>query len=139
MMLIKEIMSANLIKVDMDATLETVRNYLNNHNFHHILVTDKDLLLGIVSDRDILRWITPALDTVNETRHDRNILRKRVHQIMTRHPVTVTPTDRISEAARKILTSNVSCLPVIDESNQVIGIVSWKDLLKCYIESDKTM
>ncbi|MBI4956778.1 MAG: CBS domain-containing protein [Myxococcales bacterium] len=53
----------------------------------------------------------------------------RVADVMTRELVTVTDTTTVSEAQRKMRQSNVRHLPVVDEAERLIGILSDRDLL----------
>jgi len=65
-----------------------------------------------------------------ETARDLATLNKRVHQIMSRNPVTLRPDSSVSEAARLILEHGISCIPVVNGAGKPVGIVSWRDLLK---------
>ena len=58
-----------------------------------------------------------------------------VASIMTRNPVAVYPKTGIETAADLLLENNISCLPVISSQVQVVGIVTWKDILQFYLES----
>ncbi len=48
---------------------------------------------------------------------------------MTRHPITVTPDESADIAARYMLFNHISSLPVVDEAEHLLGILTWKDLL----------
>ncbi|HQU29943.1 MAG TPA: CBS domain-containing protein [Candidatus Brocadia sapporoensis] len=54
---------------------------------------------------------------------------------MTRNPVTIYPETGIESAADLLLKNNMSCLPVISFQGDVVGIVTWKDILKFYLEN----
>ncbi|HEB99424.1 MAG TPA: CBS domain-containing protein [Thiotrichales bacterium] len=133
---IASIMSRQVTKVDMDTSLGTVKKLFDNQAFHHLLVTDGGRLVGVVSDRDVLKWISPRLDTLAETAKDKNVLRKPVHQIMTRKPVTLSPDDTVETAAERLLSSDISCLPVVEAEDRLVGIVTWKDLLRYFLGAE---
>ena len=59
---------------------------------------------------------------------DTETLNRRAHQIMSREPITVSRT-LLKEAAGLMLEHQISCLPVL-ENGALVGIVSWKDLLR---------
>jgi len=62
-------------------------------------IVEEGRLHGVVSDRDLLRAISPFIGSVVETNRDLGTLNKRVHQIATRKPVTLpgwTVNDRSS-------------------------------------------
>ena len=58
---------------------------------------------------------------------------------MTRKPITVEPDTLVDDAANIMLKKNISCLPVVSPSGNIEGILSWKDILKFYIERDNEL
>jgi CBS domain-containing protein len=54
----------------------------------------------------------------------------RAHQIMTRDVITVTPHTTIEEAAKIMLETHISGLPVMDDAGRLVGIVSESDFLR---------
>jgi acetoin utilization protein AcuB len=100
-------------------------------NFHHLLVVDEHKKLsGIVSDRDLLRALSPYVGSAAETARDVATLNKRVHQIMTRRPITLHAQAAIAEAVNLLLAHRISCIPIVDDESKPVGILSWRDLLK---------
>ncbi|WP_201258158.1 CBS domain-containing protein [Piscirickettsia litoralis] len=95
---------------------------------------EKSKIVGVISDRDVLKEISPYVGTAAELNRDIATTKKRAHQIMSRQPICVLETASIFEAIQLILKHSISCLPVIDEKNKLCGIVSWKDLLRRFME-----
>ena len=133
-MRVASIMTEKVLKVRMDDSIGTMRDIFENVEFHHLLVVEERKLVGILSDRDILRVISPFLHTLSEKDRDLTILNKKVHQIMTRKPITVGKNTSIEEASRLLLEKNISCLPVTSAEGEIDGIVTWKDILKFYLQ-----
>ena len=130
-MLVKAYMTTKLVTVEMDDTLAVVREIFDNTGFHHLLVVERGEVVGVLSDRDLLRHLSPYVGTAAETTRDAATLHKHVHQIMTRRPVTLTPDSELGEVLDKFRQKDVTCLPVVDpHSNRVVGIVTWRDMLK---------
>ena len=126
-----DIMTAPVVTVDIDERLERVKEIFDTKGFHHLLVTDEsEKLTGIVSDRDLLRALSPYVGSAAETTRDLATLNKRVHQIMTRRPLTLRPQSAIAEAVKLLLTQRISCIPIVDDDSKPVGIVSWRDVLK---------
>lgn len=126
---VKTVMSPSPVTVGPDVTLATVRRLFESHHFHHVLVVDDNRLVGVVSDRDLLKALSPYLGTLSETQRDLATLNKHVHQIMSHHPVVVQEDCGLRPAAALMLQREVSCLPVVDASECPVGILSWRDLL----------
>ncbi len=126
---INEIMTLGAATIGMDDDVRRVKDLFEEHGFHHLLVIERGRLVGVVSDRDLLRNLSPFIDKLAERPRDLATLNRRVHQIMTRKPVTVSPEMSVETAAHMMLEQHVSCLPVVTEDGNVVGIVSSRDLL----------
>jgi acetoin utilization protein AcuB len=127
---IKKIMSAKLVTIGLDDKLKTVKEIFDNLKFHHLLVVEERKLLGVVSDRDLLKALSPNIGSARETYQDVASLNKRVHQIMTRSPVVLQESATADDAIQAFNTHSISCLPVVDLNFRPVGIVSWRDILK---------
>jgi acetoin utilization protein AcuB len=129
---LRTIMTTRVVTVEVDDPLETVKSIFDSVKFHHLLVVEKGKLCGVISDRDLLRALSPYVGTPSENARDLATLKKRVHQIMTRRPITLPPEATIADAVKLFLEHGVSCIPVVDPAFKPVGIVSWRDLLKSW-------
>jgi acetoin utilization protein AcuB len=128
------VMTTRLVTVEIDDSLEVVKHIFDSVKFHHLLVVDSGKkLCGVISDRDLLRALSPYIGTVSENARDTATLKKRVHQIMTRQPVTLPPEATVADAVKVFLEHRVSCIPVVGPGFKAVGIVSWRDVLKTLI------
>lgn len=123
-------MNKRVVTVEMDDSLEVVKEIFDNVRFHHLLVVESGKLFGVISDRDLLKALGPTVGTAAETTMDLATLNKRVHNIMTRKPVFLSPNAGIYDAIEIFNSHNISCIPVVDEEHKPIGIISWRDILK---------
>lgn len=130
---VKNIMSTNVVTVLMDTKIETIAELFQEGHFHHVLVMENNMLMGIISDRDILRQVSPFIGTFSEQERDLSTMKKHAHQIMTRKPISISPSHSLQQAAKMILEHNISCLPVLD-GEDVAGIITWKDILRVGID-----
>ena len=127
-----QIMSSHVVTITMDDTLAKAQALFNEFRFHHLLVVERQVLVGVMSDRDLLKASSPFTGTMNETTRDVATLSKRIHQIMNRALITANKEMTIDCAAQLLIEKRISCLPVVTEDGQVEGIVTWRDLLKAY-------
>ncbi|HEY5264962.1 MAG TPA: CBS domain-containing protein [Steroidobacteraceae bacterium] len=134
-MTLSDIMTTRVVTIEMDDRLEVVKNIFDTMGFHHLLVVGDDRRLsGVVSDRDLLKALSPYVGSAAETARDIATLNKRVHQIMSRKPITLRPQATLREAIQLFLSHGISCIPVVDDEFKPVGIVSWRDMLKSFIE-----
>lgn len=124
-----DIMASNVICVDIDERLPKVRQTMEDYGIHHLPVVEKDKLVGIISDRDLLRVMSPFIGSVSETPRDTDTLNRAAHQAMTRQPITVSVDTSIEEIVAWFKRVDISCLPVVDDEEHVVGIISWRDLV----------
>lgn len=129
-MKISQIMSTPVVTVGMDDRLQQVYEIFNKAKFHHLLVVDGHKLQGVVSDRDLLKALSPRVGSVMATDHDNASLNKRVHQIMSRKLVVINQNQTVLHAVKLFNTNNISCLPVVNDAGEWVGIVSWRDIFK---------
>ena len=126
---VKDVMTQKVTIIDKNAALEKVREIFNHSQFHHLLVLEDHKLIGVISDRDLLREISPFLETMAEQKRDHDRLNKRIHVFMTKKPITITQEATIKFAALLLLEKGISCLPVTSPEGYVRGIITMKDIL----------
>ncbi len=132
-MTVAEIMTAEVVTAGLDDTLGGIRKIFELNHFHHIPILVNDGLVGIVSDRDVLQALSPSADLIIADNRALKTLKKKAHQIMTRHVTTISPEDTIEKVAAVFLEMQFSSLPVLDQSGSLVGIVTKTDLLECLI------
>lgn len=116
--------------VKMDDNLYRVHEIFQKHKFHHVLVVDGKTLLGVISDRDLLKAVSARIGSSSADVRDLASFQKKVYQIMSRNLITINQDDTVLQAVRLFNRHPISCLPVVDENAQWVGIVSWRDIFK---------
>lgn len=135
---IKSLMSTDIVTVGIDDPLSTVKDIFAEKGFHHLLVVEQQRLLGIISDRDLFKSISPKVDTMAATTQDLATLDKRAHQIMTRKPLCLTETASVLEAINLFNNHKISCIPIINQASVPVGIVSWRDIIRVIANKNRT-
>jgi acetoin utilization protein AcuB len=128
-MSVEQIMSKTVVTVELDDSLRVVKEIFDNTRFHHLLVVESGELLGVLSDRDLLKALSPNIGTVREIARDVATLNKKVHQIMTREPIVLKQNAGVFNALEIFNNHNISCIPVVDDEFKPVGIISWRDIL----------
>jgi acetoin utilization protein AcuB len=119
---VADVMTSEVLSLSPRHSFADAVNLIANRHFRHFVVIENDQIVGIVSDRDILRGLA---------RTD-NWQRKEVSQFMTLDPITVQPTASLSTAISKMLARRINCLPVVAADGKICGILTTTDLLKSY-------
>lgn len=129
-MLVEQIMKTNVITLPPSATIAKALSLLEEHRIRHIPIINEDNhVLGIVSDRD-LRDASPSIFKKGSEKSE---LENEVQSIMSHPVVTIHPLDFIEEIAKIFYDEEFAALPVIQD-NQLVGIVTEKDMLYTLIQ-----
>jgi CBS domain-containing protein len=100
---------------------------MNQRRIGSILVMDGERLVGIFTERDVLTRVVPqALDP----------RRTPVGEVMTRNPVTITPTRTVQEAMVIMTDSRKRHLPVV-QGGKVVGLVSIGDVTRWLVRDQQ--
>lgn len=120
---VADIMTGKVVTLSPHHSFSEAVNLMNDRYFRHCVVVDsRGHIVGVVSDRDILRALA----------RNPNARSKSLEQVMTQNPVTVRRNTPIGDAVGKILSKRINCLPVVEDDGSVCGIVTSTDLLKSY-------
>jgi len=127
---VKEIMTQSVISLKPDSTLIEIRRLFKQNNFHHIpVLNDQQSLLGIISDRDLLREIESlSRETSGSIWTRKKLAGLTAKDFMTTFPIVLDPEDEIGLAADIFLSNQFHALPVVDD-HELKGIVTTHDIL----------
>ena len=143
---IKEVMSPTPVAVKPSDSVETVLKLLEDKHISGLpVVNHEGQVVGVVSEADLLFKEKPIrlplyltfLDSIiylEPLDKFRQQLKKSlgifVADVMTSKPITIFPHAPVSQAAELMLTKRINRLPVVDEAERLVGIVTRNDLLK---------
>ncbi|MFZ1705140.1 MAG: CBS domain-containing protein [Saprospiraceae bacterium] len=122
---IKNIMTTNVVTLRPEDSILKLEEVFETLPIHHILVTNNQKLVGIVSKIDLLNLYRKEL--IDDKTLDRSHIL--IQNIMTTNPVTIDCDDTIGLAADIFLANTFHSLPVLD-GNELIGILTNHDLIK---------
>ena len=132
-MLVKNWMSAPAITIDVHASMQEAINLLREHKISMLPVTDKNRLVGIVTDRD-LKKSSPSNATTLDIHELLYLLSTlQIKDIMSSRPITVPPDFTIEETAQVLMANKISGVPVVDDNGSILGIITHTDLFKVII------
>jgi CBS domain-containing protein len=112
-----DIMTASLFSIEPTTTVAEAATVMGERRIGSALVIEDDRLLGIFTERDIVRALGTHFDAAGHP----------VSEWMTADPITVPPSTPAEEALGTMLARGFRHLPVAD-GDSVLGIVSMRDL-----------
>ena len=134
-MYIKDHMTKNPVTVTGDVSLSKATEIMGQGKFHRLPVVDGDgKLIGLVTG-GLVEESSGARNT-SLSIYELNYLlnRTKVSDIMIRDVVSIGPDEFLEEAALRMENNEISALPVVDQDNKVIGIITEKDIFKAFVD-----
>lgn len=137
-----QIMTREVVCLELTNTLADVIEVMKQGKFRHAPVLDEHgRLAGVISDRDILRQLPfagrrPPKESPRfrahlfKVDHETSQLQLGVTEFMTGVVTHIGPDCRICEAAKTLRSIKISCLPVVDRQQKILGIVTITDLMR---------
>ncbi len=134
---VRDLMTRDVVTVAEEDNLLEVRVRLSRHSFHHLPVVDGTRLVGMVSQRDMLRATVSGVDTgaFARARESHYLEQTFVRDVMRGDVVTAKPGDGIAQVARRMLEHRIGALPVTDDQQNLLGIITENDLVRTLTEA----
>jgi CBS domain-containing protein len=131
---ISEIMTLNVVSISLDEKLDLVDEIMSNGDIRHMPVTKGGRVVGIVSQRDLLRSkLSTLIDFPEEDR--KNLLETTdVEKVMTKPVKFADPNEPITHAATRMLEERIGCLPVVNQDHELMGLVTETDVMRYFVE-----
>ena len=121
MIKVADFMTRELVTVKETDDLALAESILRLGGIRHLPVVRERKLVGLVTQRDLLRSGASGGPRARAV-HARDI--------MTRTPVTVGPDSSLAHAARVMLKHKYGCLPVCEEDGTLVGIITESDFVR---------
>lgn len=133
-MLIRDWMTKEVITVSPGVSMMKASRLMREHKVHRLPVVGEDgSLVGIISDRDI-KDASPSKATTLDMHELYYLLAEiKVQEIMTRQPVSMRGDDSVEQAALVMVERHFGGIPVVDEADKVVGIITESDIFKVFI------
>lgn len=133
-MLIASWMTKAPVSVTPSTSLSKCQKLLKANGFRRLPVVDEaNRVVGIITDRDV-RSASPSKATSLEVHEMQYLLAEvKAKDFMTPRPITVKPSDTVSEAALLMLRNHFGTLPVVDDEGKLVGIVTEHDIFKVLV------
>jgi CBS domain-containing membrane protein len=115
---VRDLMSTGILTVNAAETIAEAHAEMEVGVVRHLpVVDDRGRLVGVLSDRDILRVLSSKKP-------------RRVSEVMSRDVITTRPEANAYAAADLMLDHKISSVPVVDETGALVGLVTQTDYVE---------
>ncbi len=128
---VRDIMQQKVVTISAGDTLSTVEDIMTLGGVRHMPVVHRGVLVGVVSERDLLRASLSNLTEFGMEERRAFLQVVEITQVMTTPPIVISPDSTVPQAARALADHKIGCLPVL-EDGKLIGLVTEADVLRYF-------
>ncbi len=133
-MYVKDRMSASPYCISKDTSISTALGIMEDRNFHRIPIVDGKRLVGLVTE-GVIAENTPSKATSLSMFEINYLLTKnKVDSVMIKEVHTVSPDALLEEAAVLMRKNNIGCLVVVENGDEVVGIITQNDIFDAFVD-----
>jgi len=121
---VSRLLPSEPLSVERTSTVGDTVELMRRENVGCVLVCDDGQLVGLFTERDLMRRVLAVGKPLSLP----------IEDVMTQNPVTVGPREAIRLAVRRMEAGGHRHLPVIDEGNRPVGILSVKRVVRFLVE-----
>jgi len=125
-------MQSRVVRVSADERLSTVEDIMTLGGVRHMPVVRGGELVGVVSERDLLRASLSSLSGFASEQRRAFLQAVEIRRVMSSPAITVGPDEPVAVAARILAENKIGCLPVVDANGKLVGLVTETDVLRCF-------
>lgn len=134
-MFVRDRMSTPAVSIRPTTPFQDALKRMRDRQFRRLpVVNKKGKLVGIVSERDLLHAAPSAATSLSIWEAHYLLAKLQVKEIMTKDVITTTPDSPIEDAARLMAAGKIGGLPVVDEHNGVVGVITETDIFETFVE-----
>lgn len=126
-----DVMTRNPLSMRPQETVRQADELMTENKIRQLPVVERAALLGIITDRDIRSYLSSSLLDPDARE---KALDTPVRELMTTEPFTLSPDDELQEAVELLIDEKIGGIPVIDEAEGLVGIVTYVDVLRCFLD-----
>ena len=126
---VRDIMETKLVTISASERLSMVEDIMRLGRVRHMPVVQAGKLVGVVSERDLLRASLSVLSEHRDAERRMFLHVVEISRVMSSPPIVIAPDATIREAALLMADRKIGCLPVVD-GDRLIGMITETDVLR---------
>lgn len=131
-MKVVDVMTQNPLSMTPSETVGQADEVMSENRIRQLPVVDGSTLVGIITDRDIRSFLDSGSLLVPDARA--KALATEIKQVMSTDPLTLSPDDDLQEALELLIEEKIGGIPVMDQAEGLVGIVTYVDVLRCFLD-----
>jgi CBS domain-containing protein len=128
---VRDIMPRKMVTISESDTLSTVEDIMTLGRVRHMPVVRAGKLVGVVSERDLLRASLSNLSGFGSDERRAFLHVVEIARVMSAPPITIAADASVEDAARVMADRKIGCLPVV-EDDELVGLITETDVLRYF-------
>ena len=133
-MYVKNRMTSNPICIDVNSKISEVVDIMNEKGLHRIPVVSGKKLVGLVTEGMISKNGATKATSLSIFELNYLLSKTSVDAIMIRDVITIHEDRFLEDAALMMFKHDIGCLPVVNDANDVVGILTTNDVLSAFLD-----
>ena len=125
---ISAIMTKKVIVADRETKFSDIMTLFLDYRIYHLPVVEYEKLIGVLSLTDALKFFRKEANNITKDSHLDELFD--LNTLMTKNPSTLRADNTVKDATEVLSKAKYRSLPIVNASNEVVGIISNKDLVK---------
>jgi CBS domain-containing protein len=130
-MKVVDVMTKDPLTIGPSETVGEAEELMAENGIRQLPVVKNSDLIGIITDRDVRSFL--AGSSVSPPNEREQALRTQVSDLMTANPLTLAPDDELQDAVELLVEQKIGGVPVVDAAEGLVGIVTYVDVLRCFL------
>jgi len=128
---VRDIMQEKIVKISAGERLSTVEDIMTLGGVRHMPVVRAGKLVGVVSERDLLRASLSNLSDFGNEQRRAFLQAVEIQRVMSSPAIVIGPEETVEAAAHVMAERKIGCLPVID-GDDLLGMLTETDVLRYF-------
>ncbi|MFQ5575564.1 MAG: CBS domain-containing protein [Anaerolineae bacterium] len=132
--LVKDWMTRQVITISPDTPLTEAHRLMAEKQIRRLPIMKNSDLVGIVTRGDVREAEPSSASSLTIWEMNYLLAKLKVKQVMSRNAITISHNATIAKAAKLMMDHKISGLPVVNDSNKVVGIITESDIFRMVVQ-----
>ena len=133
-MKVKHYMTKDVFTVTSDVKITDAVDIMEGNNFHRLPVVENNKFIGLITEELIAKGSPSKVSSLSIYEMNYLFDKVLVKDLMKTEVITISDDIHVEEAAVLMAEKDITVLPVVNDTNEVIGIITHKDIFKALIQ-----
>jgi len=133
-MLVKDLMRTSIVTLKPTDSLNLAQDLIELGGIRHIPIVQDNTLVGMIAAHDMFKASFKASQKFSTEEEKETFFKSiKIGDVMTQEVISISPDAPISDAVKIFIDEHIGALPVVDQNNVLVGLLTVIDILQTFI------